>query len=429
MSSGRQALFVAGDRGVTRTHAEALVQRSLEAPRERGAEWSASRAHSALEALTLIRHGGRPFDVIVVAPHLPDGSGLELIAALRKEEATHDVPLFLMTERGHDLHSRRIAAARHRLAGFIELPVSDDTMRRTLDGVTRRRRVLVVDPDADTADLHARAFLRSGFVPEVAHTRDALEARRRFDPDVVVTALERDQDPHHDGLDLCARLKRKDPAPKVVVYGPYAALLRRRGIEANRERADDFVRGPFDEQLLVERAAALVGMGAPGSGPQAPTAPQVEAPPETGISVVELPPAGLVRSPRRAPVAPAPRPGPRRGSRRVPCDVTLTVERDGRQFRAETLDISPGGMFFAIHPPPPLGSTVEMDFSLPGRAAPVTSEGRVKWIAREAKPAGVGVEFSRIARADLEDIVDYVNRLARVVYDPDDDSSPPGRAP
>lgn len=425
MSAGRRALFVAGDRTVTRSHAEALLQGSIDGPPERGAAWSAARAHSSLEALALAEHGVQPFDVIVVAPHLPDGSGLALIATLRKKEATREIPLFLMTERGHDLHSRRIAAARHRLAGFIELPVSEETIRRTLEGVRRRRRALVVDPDLDFAERHARAFLRAGFVSETTLARDALEARRRFDPDVVVVALERAEDPHHDGLDLCTRLKRKEPAPKVVVYGPYTALIRRDGIAENRERADDFVRGPFDEELLVERSAALVGMGAPNAKVAASALRKADEPPETGISVVELPPHPRIGAYRSNAPRPAPRPSPRRDSRRVPCEVTLTVRHDGRRLRAQTLDISPGGMFFALHPAPPVGSLVEMTFVLPGRTTAVDSEGRIKWVAKDSDRAGVGVEFSRIAEDDLGAIVEYVNRLAGVVYGPEDDAREP----
>jgi c-di-GMP-binding flagellar brake protein YcgR len=118
----------------------------------------------------------------------------------------------------------------------------------------------------------------------------------------------------------------------------------------------------------------------------------------------------------------------------VPCDITLEVESDGRVFHAQTLDISHGGLFFALDPPFDKGTRLRMRFELPneqeisGSATdggedhtppPIQAEGQVAWVGSSPEgTAGMGVRFSRIDPGDLERIVDYVNRLAGVLYAP-----------
>ena len=59
-----------------------------------------------------------------------------------------------------------------------------------------------------------------------------------------------------------------------------------------------------------------------------------------------------------------------------------------------------------------------MTFTLPESEKTIQAVGKIAWSqhGRHGKPDGVGVKFSRINPKDLQLIVDYVNRLARVVY-------------
>lgn len=415
-------LFIAGDRSLTRMHAEALLRRSWDAPPDAEAAWEAARAHSAVEATAVVEFGGRPFDAVVVAPTLPDEDGLGLVSQLRRLEATREVPVFMLSERGHDRHDRRIAAVRYRLAGFIELPANAEQIRTALEVVRRRRRVLVVDADEARAERYRSAFTVGGLVAEVCTLpADARSARRRLDPDLVAVALEGPSS-ETDGLEVCARLKRDTAPPKVILYGPWRAISQRGGIAANAERADDFVRAPFDDELLVQRAQALVGIG--GSEAALPSATasarHEDAPPTTSSSRVDLPPLAA-RARARAhstTAAPVPRASPRRSARRVPCEIEIVVEEDQRRLRTHTLDISPGGLFFEIAPPPPVGAPLRLRFTMPDGRMPIEAEGGVAWLDERPGSEGVGVRFTKIDPDDLQSIVDYVNRLAQVLYDP-----------
>lgn len=417
----RRALIVAGDRALTRSHAEALMGQG---DADRGTDWRVARAHSALECKVLLEHGGRPFDVIIVAAVLPDAEGVDLIADLRRMDTAKEIPIFLMTERGRDPHSRRIAVARYRVAGIIELPAAPSQLFAALEGVRRRRRVLIVEPRAQLAELYRQSFEQSGFVPEICpRFDDAVERRRRFDPDLVAIALVPPKAPSEPGaLGLCAELKRRASPPKVLIYGPISDLPED-GISANVERADDFVKAPFDEDLLVWRAAALVGVGAPGTAASAVHAAASAESPATLLSPVDLPPlASLHAQPDDMLLSGLPRPSVhRRENRRVPCNVTVTGVSENRSIHTRALDISPGGMFFAVDPPFEMGAVVQMSFELSEHDAPIEAEGRVAWIGVGPEGSfGVGVRFARIARPDLDRIVSYVNRVSGVLFEADE---------
>src|SRR5688500_12409763 len=105
-----------------------------------------------MEAYLLVTRGGRSFDVIVVDQGLPDQDPLELLDRLRKADVARAVPVFVMTERGRDQHSRRIASEHFSVAGFIEKPVTADSLRAALGNLERKRRVLLVESVPDIAE-------------------------------------------------------------------------------------------------------------------------------------------------------------------------------------------------------------------------------------------------------------------------------------
>jgi Tfp pilus assembly protein PilZ len=63
-----------------------------------------------------------------------------------------------------------------------------------------------------------------------------------------------------------------------------------------------------------------------------------------------------------------------------------------------------------------------MTFQIPNSSRAVNAVGKVAWVEKAPDGvsatgrAGVGVKFSKIDPSDLQLIVDYVNRVARVVY-------------
>jgi uncharacterized protein (TIGR02266 family) len=84
----------------------------------------------------------------------------------------------------------------------------------------------------------------------------------------------------------------------------------------------------------------------------------------------------------------------RRGSRRLPIEIDVTVEGAAHRFTAPTGDLSCGGLFVLTACPIPIGTHVMLAFTLPNGAA-LEVLGVVQW-ARDGDDdsvPGLGVSF------------------------------------
>lgn len=416
----KRLLVVANDRAFTRFVGESLVGRSLDAFMPRPDDpWDVARAHSALEAEVLVTRGRRRFHAIIIDRELRSRAPLDVIRALRRLPRTRPTPIFLVTERGHDPHTRRAATEELDIAGFMERPVSIRTLQAGLELLERSRRLLLVERDPETGRRYATAFERERFDVITASTREgALRALKSFDPDVVAVGVAVDG---HGGLEVCADIKKTDVGRSIPValYGQLRAIPREDSNE-NALRADDFVQAPFDDGVLIERVVGLVGRGAievpgPGSDSGDDDDQSSDLPTSPGM----VPASGPSSRPLQPPVSASPASvGPtQRQTRRVPCTTSLRILNGETLLESHTLDISHGGLYFELDPPLPIGTFVEMKFVLPEAdpSRPIEATGRVAWTSLR----GVGVKFSRIEKDDLHLIVDYVNRVSRLLYSSD----------
>ncbi len=124
--------------------------------------------------------------------------------------------------------------------------------------------VLIVEDDADIAQLMERYLSRAGHTTETVAAGDrALASVRRRLPDLVILDL---MLPGVDGLDVC-RLLRGDPATRDVPI----IMVTARSVEADRiagleTGADDYVSKPFSPKELVARVGALLRRLRRGAG-------------------------------------------------------------------------------------------------------------------------------------------------------------------
>jgi DNA-binding response OmpR family regulator len=116
------------------------------------------------------------------------------------------------------------------------------------------QRVLVVDDDATVSDVVRRYLERADFeVTLAADGPGALAAAAAHRPDLVVLDL---MLPGMDGLEVCRRLRERDPDLPVV-------MLTALGEEADRVvglslGADDYVTKPFSPRELVLRVQSVL---------------------------------------------------------------------------------------------------------------------------------------------------------------------------
>jgi two-component system, OmpR family, response regulator MtrA len=120
-------------------------------------------------------------------------------------------------------------------------------------GVTHDARVLVVDDEADIANLLGTVLREEGFsVRVVTDSRQALDVFNGFKPDLVSLDV---MMPSVDGISLCLQLRKESDVPILFVSAKSDPPDRVVGL---RIGADDYMGKPFDNNELVARIEALL---------------------------------------------------------------------------------------------------------------------------------------------------------------------------
>jgi len=114
-------------------------------------------------------------------------------------------------------------------------------------------RVLVVEDDADIADVLRRSLRNEGYeVKTSADGVEALDVAAGFVPDLVVLDLGL---PRLDGVEVCRRLREDGDVPILMLTARDALESRVEGLDSG---ADDYLVKPFERQELLARLRALL---------------------------------------------------------------------------------------------------------------------------------------------------------------------------
>ncbi|HEY0709218.1 MAG TPA: TIGR02266 family protein [Polyangia bacterium] len=83
--------------------------------------------------------------------------------------------------------------------------------------------------------------------------------------------------------------------------------------------------------------------------------------------------------------------------------IDVEVKGAGKQFAAQTRNLSLGGMFIETTELLPIQTTVELRFSLPAQPEPVEVTAEVRWVERGdgGVAAGMGVRFHGLRARDV----------------------------
>ncbi len=99
---------------------------------------------------------------------------------------------------------------------------------------------------------------------------------------------------------------------------------------------------------------------------------------------------------------------------RVPLDAELTFWRDGNHGEGRLTDLSETGFFTATDAPAPVGSRLEISFTLPHDHSGKIVTGEVIVVRRaETGRPGFGARFFRLPKAAAKMIEEFLSRSAR----------------
>jgi two-component system, OmpR family, response regulator MprA len=123
----------------------------------------------------------------------------------------------------------------------------------TSDPGTAGGRVLVVEDDAEIADVLRRSLRQEGYeVKTSADGVDALDVASGFVPDLVVLDLGL---PRLDGVEVCRRLRADGDVPILMLTARAETEDRVGGLDSG---ADDYLVKPFERPELLARIRALL---------------------------------------------------------------------------------------------------------------------------------------------------------------------------
>ncbi len=83
--------------------------------------------------------------------------------------------------------------------------------------------------------------------------------------------------------------------------------------------------------------------------------------------------------------------------------LEVEVSFEGKKEVSHTQNISLGGMFLVAATPLPIGSTVQLRFTLPTQPEPVEVAGDVRWIVKKGpgEETGIGIRFQGLRARDV----------------------------
>jgi uncharacterized protein (TIGR02266 family) len=112
---------------------------------------------------------------------------------------------------------------------------------------------------------------------------------------------------------------------------------------------------------------------------------------------------------------------PARQARRIACEVDIGFQSESNFFTGFSEDISEGGLFISTYDFKPIGTTIDVNFTLPSGHT-VISQGIVRWV-REVNPIapdmepGMGVQFLDLGQQDKSAIELFLSQRDPMFYE------------
>ena len=182
--------------------------------------YRADVAHDAREARRLL--GERSYAALTLDLVLPDLDGVSLIRELRGNEATHRLPIVVVSVCADDGRAELNGGALG-VVDWLVKPIDEHRLKAAMQQATRRplgagTLILHVEDDPDLQRVVAAIVDRDATVEQALDLATARErlARQRFDLVILDLAL-----PDGSGLELLPYLGSLDPATPVLIFSAH----------------------------------------------------------------------------------------------------------------------------------------------------------------------------------------------------------------
>ena len=104
----------------------------------------------------------------------------------------------------------------------------------------------------------------------------------------------------------------------------------------------------------------------------------------------------------------------RRGDLRVPIDLWMEEVRGDEVYFRRSCNLSEGGVLFEQSIPYPVGTEVQLRFTLPGSTGEVVTSGQVVSAAQSNDGLGMGLKFVSLSNSARDQISSYLDSLLKM---------------
>lgn len=118
----------------------------------------------------------------------------------------------------------------------------------------------------------------------------------------------------------------------------------------------------------------------------------------------------------------APSPAELRAHQRVSMEAEVSIDSEHNFYYGLSENVSEGGLFVSTFQPAPLGSEIEVSFTVPGRDKPLQVRGRVQWVREYSDrnrevPPGVGIQFVEPTEEVLSAVRWFIRKREPAFYE------------
>jgi uncharacterized protein (TIGR02266 family) len=109
----------------------------------------------------------------------------------------------------------------------------------------------------------------------------------------------------------------------------------------------------------------------------------------------------------------------RRTAKRLVVQLAVGLQSEHNFYQGLSENISEGGLFIATHQLLSIGTTLTLEFGLPGRSEKVTVQGTVRWVrdAAGSHSPGMGVAFTEMDADTLAAVKEFIRLREPEFYD------------
>ncbi|MBF0371067.1 MAG: diguanylate cyclase [Magnetococcales bacterium] len=210
-----------------------------------------------LEAFTQGLKESSP-DGIILDVEMPDGNGIDALAALRRENRAGCPTIFISNQ---DNLKTRLATVAAGGAAFCPKPLDYSYLIDLLDDLTddlppESPRVLIIEDSASLAEVYAIILRGAGMeTQQVLNPLETMEPLESFQPDLILMDIHM---PHCSGIQLAAAIRQQkdfDSIPIVYLSGETDPGKQR---EAVAQGGDEFLTKPIQAVQLISSVKARI---------------------------------------------------------------------------------------------------------------------------------------------------------------------------